>query len=81
MENTLRKTTNCDNVAWIKDALERYRKAVLLAQGFPSISRLNELAKYAAVLEICELVCQPLDEDAKYNITPEEFRRPNSLKS
>jgi len=66
------KTLNCDEVAWVLDILERYKKAATL--HFPSISRLPEMAKYSAILELMELLNMDMDESAKYNVSPVEFR-------
>jgi hypothetical protein len=69
------KTLDCDQVAWLLDILERYDKVMRLSATFPSVSRLSEMAKYAAILEIAEQIHMGFDEDAKYNISPMEFRR------
>ena len=68
-----RTIVNCDQAAWILDALKRHEMAVKMP--FPSVSRLPEMARYAAVLEIIEILNLELDEGAKYNMSPIEFRR------
>lgn len=59
---------NCDQVAWLKDALKRHAEAHALAMLYPSISRLASACKTAAIVEIMEIagLCF-LDDEAKSN--------------
>jgi hypothetical protein len=45
----------CDEVAWLGDALDRYRDAIRLAHQVPGVSRAAQVARTAAVLEIMEI--------------------------
>jgi hypothetical protein len=51
-----------DEVALIEAALERFRFTVKL--GFPGISRINECAKLAALLEIMEILWLDFADDS-----------------
>jgi hypothetical protein len=66
---------NCDTVAWTLDILERYAEIIRLYSRFPSVSRMPEMAKYAALLELMEILRLGIDEDAKINVSPIEFRK------
>lgn len=56
----------CDQVAWIMDALERFKRASEMSR--PSISRLEKAAKTAFLLEIMELLHLGFeDRSARHN--------------
>ncbi len=76
MEGTQGKDTrpelNCDQAAWLIDVLSRFEEVQHL--GFTRISRLKEMAKVSAVLEICEVMGYKLEKGAVNNILPLELK-------
>ena len=63
---------NCDQVAWMLNAIERY----LPKTGHPSVSRAREMQKYALLYELMEVVHLYFeDASAQHNGTPPDVRR------
>jgi len=57
----------CDQIAWLKQVLERFEEAV--RRDHPSVSRGVKAAKMAAILEIVEITaCGFEDDAAKHNV-------------
>lgn len=50
-----KKPITCDQVAWLNDALDRYRDAIILSNQVPGVSRNKQVARIAATLEIMEI--------------------------
>ena len=65
-------TLTCDQVAWIKDALDR--RDFTKSKRFPRISRIEQMADAAFMLELCEILGVTMGDDAKHNATPRELR-------
>lgn len=75
MRNDSKKTIatlNCDQVAWIKDALRRH--AEVCALPYPRISRAKEVADTAFIMELCEILGLLMDDAAVANALPRELR-------
>lgn len=71
------KTINCDQVAWLGNALERYAKVMLTAQEFPRASYITESARTATILEIMDYLYLYFEnEDARHNIAVNLHSRP-----
>jgi len=69
-----KRQINCDEVAWLVNALKRLKFIVGL--DFPAISRIKEMSVYSALYEIMEILnLEFKDETAKHNATPEEVRK------
>lgn len=73
MEKTI-TTLNCDQVAWIKDALRRYDHVMHMHTESPSISRHGQTAVAAFLMELSEIIGMPMDIHARNNATPRELR-------
>lgn len=63
---------NADQVAWIKDALDR--RDYMKSPRFPRISRIAAMADAAFMLELSEIIGAKMDDNAKHNATPIELR-------
>jgi hypothetical protein len=53
---------DCDQVAWIQNAIDRYTDIV--ARKYPDISRQKDLGKLALLLEIMETLGFEFEDDA-----------------
>lgn len=63
---------NCDQVAWMLDAIERY----LPHTNYPSVSRAREMQRYALLYELMEVAyLRFADDAAKHNGTPPDVMR------
>ena len=63
---------NCDQVAWMLNAIERY----LPATNHPRVSRAREMQKYALLYELMEVAHLHFeDASAQHNGTPPDVRR------
>ena len=63
---------NCDQVAWMLNAIERY----LPATNHPRVSRAREMQKYALLYELMEVAHLYFeDASAQHNGTPPDVRR------
>ena len=62
---------NCDQVAWILDALRRMTPL----DGYPRISRQRDMRLYACLYEIMEVAqLKFADKSARWNGTPNDAR-------
>ena len=50
-----------DQIAWLKDILKRYEETLALASKYPRVSRLRDMAKLAAIIEISEITCNAFE--------------------
>lgn len=51
-----KKKLTADQVAWITDALDRFRDAIMLAQQNPGVSRSAQVGRVSAIVEIMDIV-------------------------
>lgn len=63
-----KRELNCDDVLWLKCALDRLERVIIASQNFAGISRMNKAAKAACILEIAEIVNGELTEKAKRHV-------------
>lgn len=71
------KTIDCDQMALIGDALDRYAMIIRLTAGYPRCSYMADFAKTATLMEIIDhLHLYLLDEGARNNLAPSLFRKP-----
>lgn len=75
MHQTKPKTPiSCDTVAWLLASLRRLSE--IQAKNYPSISRIKELAVYATLYEVMELLWLDFaNDDARLNATPQQVRK------
>jgi len=69
-----RHIINCDQAAWFLDAVNRLREATVLSGRYPSVSRLENAAKFAFFLEVQEVLGCKYDDGAMGNIIRGCFR-------
>lgn len=67
----MKRPINCDQVAWMLAAIERY----LPPQKAPDVCRSREMQKYALLYELMEVAnLHFADDAAQYNGTPHDVR-------
>lgn len=77
MQSKELKTINCDQVAWLGNALERYAKVMAVTSDFPRASYVAESAKTATILEIMDYLHLYFeDEKARHNMAVNLHCRP-----
>lgn len=66
------KTINCDQVAWLYDALDRY----IDTNETPAVSRAGEMKIFGCMYEIMEVLGLEFEDDAaRNNGTPKDARK------
>lgn len=71
------KTINCDQIAWLGNALDRYAKVMAVTLDFPRASYVAESAKTATILEIMDYLHMYFeDESARHNMAVNLHCRP-----
>jgi hypothetical protein len=73
-----KKKLNCDQVSWLKNALDRLQS--LSEQRFPAVSQMKEAAKLATLLEIMEVLGYEFEEDAAAGNALSRFWQFNELR-
>ena len=74
VNNRVRCSINCDQVAWLLDIADRY----LPKSIYPHVSQEREMMKYAMLYEIMEIVdLYFADDNARWNGTPNPARKYN----
>ena len=75
VESKEKTKITCDQVAWINSIFDRFADLIILADRYPSISRLKQVAKGTAIVELMEILHLDFDDSAFFNaIWPIEIR-------